>query len=111
MTAEHFELEQARVLLQKFVDSANELLNNLEAENENRDGYLKEKAAERIKVFDNLINAITFYDNKVIRYQQFNPPGAGYQFYKTNFAKAKKYIKALGGNPENIVYYNITDFQ
>lgn len=111
MTQEFFELNQARALLQKYLNQANDLLDVLEKENTLPDGTINKRAADRIEVFDTLITAVQNFDIKVTRYQQFNPPGAGYQFYKQNFAKAKKYIRALGGNPENIVYYNITDFQ
>ena len=110
MTHEQFELNQARHLLQSAVNIANDLLDALENENESRTGYIKELAQKRIAIFDGLINAIENYDGKVVKYQQFNPPGNQYQYYKQKLEIARKYITAIGGDFNSVLRGNKNDY-
>jgi len=77
MSHDEFELNQARHLLQNAMNVTNDLLDTLEKENEGRTGYIKELAEKRIAIFDTLMATIENFDAKVVRYQQFNPPGQG----------------------------------
>lgn len=111
MNSTEFELNQARHLLQNAVNLANDLLDTLEKENEGRTGYIKELAEKRIAVFDALIATIENFDAKVVRYQQFNPPGDGYQFYKEKLDIARKYIHAIGGDFNSVLWGKKSDYQ
>jgi hypothetical protein len=110
MTHESFELNQARHLLQNAINSANALLEKLEAENKDREGYVKKLAEERIAVFDSLIDAVVHYDSKVVRYENFNPPGQGYQYYKEKLDIARRYIRTLGGDFNTVLWGKKTDY-
>jgi hypothetical protein len=110
MTSEMVELQQSRQLLQNAIDAANALLDQLEDENKGREGYVKQIADSRIAIFDQLINAIVNFDSKVVRYQNFNPPGNGYQYYKEKLQIARKYIHQLGGDFNSVLWGKITDY-
>jgi len=110
MTSEVFELNQARHMLQNAINDANDLLDKLEKENEGREGYVKQIAESRIAIFDKLINVVVHYDTKVVRYEQFNPPGNGYQFYKEKLEIARKYIHSLGGDFNSVLWGKKTDY-
>jgi SMC interacting uncharacterized protein involved in chromosome segregation len=110
MSKENFELMQSRAELQKNINAVNDLLDALESENEKRTGYIKELAQKRIAIFDALIDNIVQYDSKVIRYQTINQPGNNAAYYKNQLTIAKKYIKAIGGDFNSVLWGRDTDY-
>lgn len=111
MSQTHDELNNARHLLQNAMNVANELLDTLEKENEDRTGYVKELAEKRIAIFDALMFSIEIFDATVVRYVQFNPPGDAYKYYKEKLHIAQKYITAIGGDFNSVLWGKKSDYQ
>jgi len=106
-----FNLSQARAALSDTVELYDALLNELNDESENLEGWAKQKFQQRFAVLEKLLDVIIAYDQTVQKYVQFHPDSHNVQYYKEKLDSARRYIIANGLDWQTVTWGKISDYQ
>lgn len=110
MNSTTYNLQQDRRLLADALEVYNGLLDELEAESANLEGWAKTKFEQRFAVLDKLVNIIVQYDNSVQQYIRFHPDGQNVQYYKDKLDIARRYIIANGLDWSTVTWGKKSDY-
>jgi hypothetical protein len=110
VNATTFNLSQAREMLGVVTQLYNNLLDELQTEAQNLDGWAKQKFTERFAILTKLMDAIIFYDDQVQQYVRFHPDSHNVAYYKDKLEVARKYIEANGLDWSTVTWGKISDY-
>jgi len=111
MNACTFNLTIARNNMATCIELFNNLLDNLENEAKNYDGWALKQFNERFVVLTQLIDAVVEYDKNVQLYIQLHPDTQNVQYYHDKLAVAKKYIQANGLDWSAVTWGKLNDYR
>lgn len=110
MNASEFNLLQTRELLSNVIEVYDNLLDELENESKNLDGWAKKKFDERFEVLVKMGKVAIDYDLQVQKYVRFHPDGHNVKYYRDQLQVAKLYIEANGLDWSTVVWGKISDY-
>lgn len=89
----------------------NNLLDELQNEAQNLDGWAKQKFNERFAVLTKFTEVVIHYDDQVQQYVQFHPESHNVAYYKDKLEVARRYIEANGLDWSTVTWGKISDYQ
>jgi hypothetical protein len=111
MNATTFNLSQARELLANVVELYDGLLDELENESQNLDGWAKQKFDQRFAVLVKMVDVVIHYDQQVQKYVHFHPDSHNVQYYKEKLDIARRYILANGLDWSTVTWGKLSDYK
>lgn len=110
MNALTFNLSESRRRLVQIVEDYNNLLDELDAESVNLDGWAKKQFDKRMWVLEKLLNTVIEYDVDVMKYIHIHPDSQNVQYYKEKLEVARRYIIANGLDWSNVTWGKVSDY-
>ena len=102
------EILQARKLLSATMGVYNDLLDKLESEAQNLDGFDKEKFIHRLSILDDFCTIVLNYDSVVQKHIRIDPNKD--KRNQEQLMIAKKYIERLGGDFSIVTWGKLSDY-
>lgn len=111
MNALQFNLLQDRQFLSDALEVYNGLLDELENEGQNLEGWAKTKFEQRFAILEKLVDIIIKYDDSVQKYIRMHPDSHNVQYYKDKLDIARRYIIANGLDWSTVTWGKKSDYQ
>lgn len=110
MNYQKFQLHSNRQKLADALEVYNGLLDELEQEGANLEGWAKTKFEQRFSILEKIVDTIVQYDDSVQKYIQLHPDGQNIQYYIDKLDVARRYIIANGLDWQTVTWGKKSDY-